>query len=98
MSRTVIPLILVATFVSTACALPPGFSVIDPSAYKTNLRGDYDWAVDNVPFIDFPDEDLVTAFYYRWTSYKKHIQWGSSPTWSGWVVTGKFPSRRGLFH
>jgi hypothetical protein len=84
-------LFLVAAFASTACALPPGFSIIDPSAYTTNLRGDYAWAVENVPFIDFPDEDIITAFYYRWTSYKKHIQWGSSPTWSGWVVTEFLP-------
>ena len=42
--------------------------------------------------IDVPElPDVETAFYYRWRSYKKHIQYGSSPTWSGWVVTEFLP-------
>ena len=36
---------------TTTTALPPGFAVLDPSAYADNLRGDFAWAVANVPFV-----------------------------------------------
>jgi hypothetical protein len=76
---------------ASAAALPPGFTVLDPAAYNDALRDDYSWAVDNVPFIDYPDDDIMTAFYYRWRMYKKHIQYGKSATWNGWVVTEFLP-------
>lgn len=87
-------LLLVGLSASVAAAvpLPPGFTVLDPSTYAANLRDDYEWAVSNVPFIDFPSHpDILTAFYYRWRLYRKHIQWGASPSWSGWVVTEFLP-------
>jgi hypothetical protein len=43
----------------------------------------YDWAVHHIPFVDFHQSsrcncsddmhDLMTAYYYRWKSYRKHI-------------------------
>ena len=83
--------VVLALLASSAAALPPGFTVLDPTAYADALRDDYSWAVDNVPFIDYPDDDIMTAFYYRWRMYKKHIQYGESATWSGWVVTEFLP-------
>ena len=81
------------TFQAVAASKPPGFYVLDPSDYSSNLREDFSWAVENVPFIDIPSmPDIQTAFYYRWRSYKRHIKYGKSPTWSGWVVTEFLPN------
>ena len=58
-------------------SLPSGFYVIDPSEYSSNLRSDYNWGLQNVPFIDLPKgvgyDDIITSYYYRWRSYKTHI-------------------------
>eukprot|EP01060_Flectonema_neradi_P033226 TRINITY_DN5510_c0_g1_i4.p1 TRINITY_DN5510_c0_g1~~TRINITY_DN5510_c0_g1_i4.p1 ORF type:complete len:540 (+),score=65.27 TRINITY_DN5510_c0_g1_i4:64-1683(+) len=58
-------------------SLPEGFFVIDPSEYAANLRNDYDWGIQNLPFIDIPEgvgyDDTITAYYYRWRSYRTHI-------------------------
>lgn len=40
-----------------------------------------------VPFIDFPDLDIMKAFYYRWRMYRNHIKW----TLDGFVVTEFLP-------
>ncbi len=57
---------------------PPGFYAIRPERYfLTGLlpQNEYNWFIDNVPFIDVrDDEDILTAYYYRWQMYKKHIR------------------------
>ena len=57
---------------------PRGFYAIRPERYfLTGLlpQNEYKWFIDNVPFIDFrDDEDILTAYYYRWQMYKKHIR------------------------
>ena len=53
--------------------------------------------VASVPFIDVEPADgaagaaaakaLLSTYYYRWRSYKKHIKWTSD----GWVLTEFLP-------
>lgn len=68
---------------------PDGFHVIDPSKYADQLGTDYLWAIQNVPFVDVPDHDVLTAYYYRWRSYRKHIKWTGDE--DGYVVTEFLP-------
>ena len=57
---------------------PLGFYVIQPERYFSSgliPKKDYKWFIRNIPFIDFPeDNDILTAYYYRWQMYKKHIR------------------------
>ena len=52
-------------------------------------RNDLEWASSNVPFIDVANADVLTAYYYRWRSYKKHIQ--QDPQTGRYVVTEFLP-------
>eukprot|EP01043_Picozoa_sp_COSAG02_P033927 COSAG02_NODE_2342_length_9101_cov_78.830038_8_plen_637_part_00 len=63
--------------------MAPNFYVLDPEHYRRRLRAAFGWARKNVPFVDVEDEDVLTAYYYRWRSYRKHIR----PTPNGYVVT-----------
>lgn len=56
----------------SAASRAKGFYVIDPNNYLPLLREDFQWAIENVPFIDFPqDDDILTSYYYRWRVYRK---------------------------
>ena len=72
---------------SATTSLPAGFSVLDPKSYQGHLQSDLQWCTNNVPFIDLEDPDILTAYYYRWRSYKKHI----TQTPDGWVITEFLP-------
>lgn len=66
-----------------------GFFVLDPTSFRERLGSDYEWAVQNVPFIDFPhDQDILTSYYYRWRSFRKHIVLTSD---DGYMVTEFLP-------
>ena len=80
-------LLAVASTSSSSSSLPNGFYVLDPTKYEANLREDYAWAVQNVPFVDIPLPDVVTAYYYRWRSFRRHIV----ATPEGYVVTEFLP-------
>ena len=48
------------------------FHVLSPKRYAHLLNKDYQWAIQNVPFIDFPEnDDIQIAYYYRWRMYRK---------------------------
>ncbi len=59
-------------------SVPPGFYAVRPGRYfsKSLLpQNEYKWFINNIPFIDFPDDkDILNAYYYRWRMYKKHIR------------------------
>jgi len=63
------------------------FSVLDPNDHKHYFPSQvcYNWAKTNVPFIDFPDIDIMRAYYYRWCSYRKHIK--NTKSIDGFVVS-----------
>src|SRR5204862_1876420 len=56
---------------------------------------DWDWYKANIPFLDCPDPEIVTTYYYRWELVTKHLTYGSPdsgysftefidrPFWSG---------------
>src|SRR5205085_4829255 len=56
---------------------------------------DWDWYKENIPFLDCPDRDITTTYYYRWELVTKHLTYGSPesgysftefidrPFWSG---------------
>ncbi len=56
---------------------------------------DSDWYAENIPFLDCPDTDIKTTYYYRWELLTKHLTYGSPnsgysftefidrPFWSG---------------
>ena len=46
---------------------------------------DFDWFEKNIPFLDTPDPDINTTYYYRWELVSKHLTYGS-PT-SGYLWT-----------
>ncbi len=38
---------------------------------------DFDWYIENIPFLDTPNDDLDTTWLYRWDMMTKHIIYGS---------------------
>jgi hypothetical protein len=56
---------------------------------------DWDWYKANIPFLETPDPDIDTTYYYRWELLTKHLTYGSPdsgysftefidrPFWSG---------------
>ena len=56
---------------------------------------DWDWYKANIPFLETPDADIDTTYYYRWEVVTKHLTYGSPrsgysytefidrPFWSG---------------
>lgn len=36
---------------------------------------DHQWYLDNIPFVDFPDQSMQDVFYYRASVIKRHIKW-----------------------
>ncbi|MDB6031740.1 MAG: hypBA2 [Verrucomicrobiales bacterium] len=46
---------------------------------------DWDWYKANIPFLDTPDADINTTYYYRWELVTKHMTYGSPN--SGYTFT-----------
>lgn len=56
---------------------------------------DWDWYKENIPFLETPDSEIDTTYYYRWELVTKHLVYGSPesgynytefidrPGWSG---------------
>ena len=34
------------------------------------------WFKENIPFLDCPDSAIQDVYYYRWSSYKRHLRYG----------------------
>jgi hypothetical protein len=45
--------------------------------------GAWEWMKGNIPFFSCPDPDIELTYYYRWWSYRKHIE----KTPAGFVLT-----------
>jgi len=48
----------------------------------------WDFLKDNIPLLDCPDEDIQTAYYFRWWTYRKHIK----QTPAGYIVDEFLPN------
>src|SRR5688572_421727 len=46
---------------------------------------DWDWYSENIPFLETPDADIDTIYYYRWELLTKHLTYGSPN--SGYLFT-----------
>src|SRR5262245_47133334 len=46
---------------------------------------DWDWYRANIPFLDCPDPEVLTTYYYRWELLTKHLTYGSPS--SGYTFT-----------
>jgi len=67
-----------------ACVLKTGtfrhyaedFARNDGELYKNAFPNAlaWDFLKDNIPLLDCPDEDIQTAYYFRWWTYRKHIK------------------------
>ncbi len=70
---------------------------------------DWDWYKDNIPFLDCPDPDILTTYYYRWQLVTKHLVYGSTksgysftefidrPFWSGTYGSISCPAGHQLY-
>lgn len=62
-----------------------GTNILDKTGILNSYgRGDNQWFIDNIPFLDCPDANIKDIYYYRWWNYKYNIAWNS--TLSGWVI------------
>lgn len=46
------------------------FQVLDPKSFHKLLGDDFQWAARTVPFFETEDQDITTAYYYRWSVYR----------------------------
>jgi len=46
---------------------------------------DFNWFEKNIPFLDTPDPELNTTYYYRWELVTKHLTYGSPDTGYMWT-------------
>ncbi len=65
-------------------AVGAGTSFLDHDAKVAGLP-DPAWYEANIPFVDLPDKDIESTFYYRWRTYKEALKY-TGPA-DGWVVT-----------
>ena len=62
---------------------------LNHSSYVQDLD-DPQWYLDNIPFIDVPDQSMSDVYYYRTSVIKRHLKWVAEG--QGWVST-EFVSR-----
>ena len=66
----------------TARAQPPGLGGMVKTnffdhAARMNQAGltDPSWYEDNVPFLDLPDTTIQNVYYYRWYTWREHLNY-----------------------
>lgn len=57
-------------------------SFLNHSSYIQNLD-DQQWYLDNLPFVDLPDQSMQDVYYYRASVIKRHLKWAHEG--HGWV-------------
>ena len=60
------------------------FSDEDPLA--TQKRRFHQWFLENIPYLDVPDEQIRQIYYFRWYTYRNHIR----KTTDGYYVITEF--------
>lgn len=65
------------------------FNENDNELYKQYISNDSAWQFlkSNIPFFECPNKDIETTYYFRWWTFRKHIQ--KTPT--GFVITEFLP-------
>lgn len=59
-------------------------NILNHTSYLDGLD-DQQWYLDNIPFIDVPDQQIQDVYYYRTSVVKRHIKWTFGA--AGWMVT-----------
>ncbi|KAF2088362.1 hypothetical protein K490DRAFT_40100 [Saccharata proteae CBS 121410] len=59
-------------------------SILDHSAYIQDFD-DPQWYLDNIPFVDFPDQSITDVYYYRTSVIKRHLKYAHEG--HGWIFT-----------
>lgn len=65
-------------------AAGPGTSILDHRALLGGLA-EPEWYEANIPFLEVPDRQLQDVYYYRWSTYKRHLRYTTPGT--GHVIT-----------
>lgn len=76
---------------------PSAKPIVDPASVRHYFTGFYNderemlgtaaplewnWFVDNIPWLDVPDRNIEEIYYFRWYSFHKHIR----KTPDGWII------------
>lgn len=61
-----------------------GTSFVDHSAALAGVA-DPDWYESNIPFVDLPDAEIESTYYYRWRTFKEALKY-TGPD-DGWIVS-----------
>jgi hypothetical protein len=81
--------LLVAVLVTTlAPAVAPATAGAASFLDHRALLGDLaepEWYEANIPFLDVPDQQLRDVYYYRWSTYKRHLRYTDRT--NGYVIT-----------
>ena len=49
-------------------------NILDHGSYLEGLD-DHQWYLDNIPFVDLPDQSMQDVYYYRTSVIKRHLKW-----------------------
>ncbi|WP_188193643.1 MGH1-like glycoside hydrolase domain-containing protein [Nonomuraea sp. SYSU D8015] len=61
-----------------------GTAFLDHRALLSGLA-EPEWYEANIPFLEVPDREIQDVYYYRWSTFKRHIRYTDSAT--GHVIT-----------
>lgn len=59
-------------------------SFLDHESYVSGFD-DPQWYLDNIPFVDFPEQSIQDVYYYRTSVIKRHLKYAHEG--QGWVFT-----------
>jgi hypothetical protein len=92
-TRTILSVVLLLCASPTLAGVLDRQKLLEAQTFWDNR--DFDWYQANIPFLDTPDADINTTWYYRWEVVTKHLTYGSPnsgysftefidrPFWSG---------------
>jgi hypothetical protein len=65
------------------------FNSEDPEPYRESIPNEQAWVFlkENIPLFECPDKELELTYYFRWWTFRKHLE----QTPEGWVITEFLP-------
>lgn len=83
--KKILTLILVASVIAGIQAqVPQGTNFLNKETLLTNKKDKY-WFIENIPFLEVPDQQIQEIYYYRWFSYYTNVRYTYPST--GFVLT-----------
>ena len=80
--------LLVGTAAAAAPSTYPAVGATTSFLNHAALLGDTPepaWYESNIPFVDLPDSDIQSTYYYRWRTYKEALKY-TGPK-DGWIIS-----------